>query len=58
MTELLGFIMMCTPIIFVISITIGECDVFDAIKATIVVDLLLAIMGIGILLMTSGGLKS
>ena len=53
---LFGFILSMTPIIFVISLTFEDGDIWEAIKGTIFADLCIAMIGLGILITVDGGL--
>ena len=56
MTVLLGFILCMTPMIFFISLMFDDVNIEDAIKLTMFIDLSIAMMGLGILLIVDGGL--
>lgn len=47
--------MVMTPIIFFISLTFDDVTIWDAIKLTIFVDLGIAMLGLGLLLIFHGG---
>lgn len=56
MIKLLGLMLFMTPIIFILSLIFEDCDVWDAIKLTMAVDLGIACVGVGTLVMVDGGL--
>lgn len=56
MIKLLGLMLFMTPIIFVLSLIFEDGDVWDAIKLTMAVDLGIACVGVGTLVMVDGGL--
>lgn len=56
MMKLLGFIMIISPVIFFLSLLEPNTDIWDSIKLIITVDLCMASIGIGAILMTNGGL--
>lgn len=55
MMILFGFIMVMTPIIFFISLPFDNVTIRDAIKITIFVDLVIGMLGLGLLIMFYGG---
>lgn len=55
MMTLFGFIMVMTPIILFISLAFDDVTIWDAIKLTIFVDLGIAMLGLGLLIMFHGG---
>ena len=55
MMILFGFIMVMTPIILFISLAFDDVTIWDAIKLTIFVDLGIARLGLGLLIMFHGG---
>ena len=55
MMILFGFIMVMAPIIFFISLAFDDVTIWDAIKLTIFVDLGIAMLGLGLLIMFYGG---
>ena len=55
MMTLFGFIMVMTPIIFFISLAFDDVTIWDAIKLTIFIDLGIAMLGLGFLIMVYGG---
>lgn len=58
MITLLGFIMTMSPFVFLFSLLDPSTDIWDAIKLTMAVDLGLACVGVGCLVMVDGGLLS
>lgn len=56
MIKLLGFIMTVSPIAFLFTLLDANADILDAIKFTIAVDLGIACVGLGVLIMADGGL--
>ena len=56
MITLLGFIMTMSPFVFLFSLFDADTDIWDAIKLTAVVDLGIAFVGVGCLVMIDGGL--
>ena len=48
--------MVISPITFGISLMFDDCDIWDSIKLTMAVDLGVAFIGVGCILMVDGGL--
>lgn len=58
MMKLFGFIMVMSPFVFFFSLLDTSTDIWDAIKLTMAVDLGIACVGVGCLVMVDGGLLS